>query len=323
MAVEVLLPKLGLTMREGTITEWLVPAGGLVRPGDVIMRLATDKVDADVEAEGEGLFHPVVAAGATLPPGALVGWLLAAGEVPPGGPRPRPAPAERRFASPNARRVAREHGLDLATVQGTGPGGRIVSEDIEAAADRAATVATAATARPAVPSIPSVAIPSVAIPPTATPPPPAPLVRRHAETLGVDLATVAGTGAGGRIRRADVDLAAAADTRDRALPPPPARRSPPRPRPGQVVALTGMRGAIARTMRASLQEMAQLTHGYEADVTDLVALRAQLKREWTGLGGAGAAAGSTPRVPSLNDFVIRAAALALRDHPMLNATIRD
>ncbi|WP_305039478.1 biotin/lipoyl-containing protein, partial [Frankia sp. Cj3] len=90
MAVEVLLPKLGLTMREGTITEWLVPAGGLVRPGDVIMRLATDKVDADVEAEGEGLFHPVVAAGATLPPGALVGWLLAAGEVPPGGPRPRP-----------------------------------------------------------------------------------------------------------------------------------------------------------------------------------------------------------------------------------------
>ncbi|WP_322767331.1 lipoyl domain-containing protein, partial [Frankia sp. Cr1] len=84
MAVEVLLPKLGLTMQEGTITEWLVPPGGPVRPGDVIMRLATDKVDTDVEAEGEGHFHPVVPAGTTLPPGALVGWLLAAGEILPG-----------------------------------------------------------------------------------------------------------------------------------------------------------------------------------------------------------------------------------------------
>ncbi|WP_322760868.1 dihydrolipoamide acetyltransferase family protein [Frankia sp. Cr2] len=327
MAVEVLLPKLGLTMQEGTITEWLVPPGGPVRPGDVIMRLATDKVDTDVEAEGEGHFHPVVPAGTTLPPGALVGWLLAAGEILPGavsGAAPagavasgavvsgavvsgdlvaRPGPAGRLLASPNARRVARARGIDLVTVRGTGPGGRIVSEDIDAV---------------------DVAAPPPVVSPPVTPPPVTPLVRRYAETLGVDLATVAGRGPAGRIRRADVDraaatataAAAAAGTRDER---PPQAAPPASPRAGQVIALTGMRGAIARTMHASLQEMAQLTHGYEADVTGLVALRAQLKQEWTGTG----ATAGEPRVPSLNDFVVRAAALALRDHPLLNATIRD
>ncbi|MFI7301560.1 lipoyl domain-containing protein, partial [Streptomyces sp. NPDC050121] len=70
VAVEVLLPKIGLTMQEGTIDEWLVPVGAAVSEGDALLRLATDKVDVDVEAEAGGLFHPVVAAGATVPAGA-------------------------------------------------------------------------------------------------------------------------------------------------------------------------------------------------------------------------------------------------------------
>jgi pyruvate dehydrogenase E2 component (dihydrolipoamide acetyltransferase) len=81
-----------------------------------------------------------------------------------------------------------------------------------------------------------------------------------------------------------------------------------------VIPLTGMRGAIARNMHASLQEMAQLTHSYEADVTELVALRARLKTEAVGIGA---------RVPSLNDFLVKAAALALVRHPLLNATVRE
>ncbi|HEU5267592.1 MAG TPA: biotin/lipoyl-containing protein, partial [Jatrophihabitans sp.] len=92
MAVEVLLPKLGLTMEVGLIEEWLVDAGAPVKVGEPIMRLSTDKVDVEVEAEGEGLFHPAVQAGVELPPGALVGWLLAEGEdVPDGGAAPAPA----------------------------------------------------------------------------------------------------------------------------------------------------------------------------------------------------------------------------------------
>ena len=118
-------------METGLIEEWLVTAGTLVQPGEPLMRLATDKVEVDVEAEAEGLFHPAVAQGSELPPGALVGWLLAEGEaVPataaaaPAAPTAAPQAAEtvvaaepgaltppiqtgRQFVSPNARRVAR------------------------------------------------------------------------------------------------------------------------------------------------------------------------------------------------------------------------
>jgi pyruvate dehydrogenase E2 component (dihydrolipoamide acetyltransferase) len=75
-----------------------------------------------------------------------------------------------------------------------------------------------------------------------------------------------------------------------------------------------MRGTIARRMHASLQEMAQLTHGYEVRMDAVVSLRAQLKDEWTD---------SDLPVPSLNDFLLKAAALALREHPLLNATVRE
>ncbi|CAA9306244.1 MAG: Dihydrolipoamide acetyltransferase component of pyruvate dehydrogenase complex [uncultured Frankineae bacterium] len=298
MAREVLLPKLGLTMQEGTIVEWVARPGDTVREGDVLLRMATDKVDVDVEAEGSGVFRPVAVEGATVPAGARIAWLLAEGEpvpgqveAPPGAPAGEAPPAAedvgelslaapaaasgstRLRASPNARRIARVHGVDLHAVAGTGPGGRIVSEDVEELL-----------ARPAAPA-PRASEPGRVV---------SPLVRREAASSGVDVSRLVGSGAGGRVRRAD--LAAAA--------PPPATAG--------VIPLTGMRGAIARAMHSSLQEMAQLTHGYEAEVGGLVRLREQLKAEWAG-----------QRVPSINDFVVRAAALALREHPLLNATVRD
>nr|WSZ12496.1 2-oxo acid dehydrogenase subunit E2 [Streptomyces canus] len=324
MAVEVLLPKIGLTMQEGTIDEWLVPTGAAVMEGDALLRLATDKVDVDVEAEAGGLFHPVVAAGATVPAGALIGWLLAEGEQPPGAgdgstpagtgssgtdtePVVTPAAAGavmpsapslngaagsggRLLASPNARRVAAEAGVGLTGVRGTGPGGRIVSEDVE-------EYLLAAAAAPVEPrSVDHQVLPV------------SPLVRRLAKERGIDLADVRGSGAGGRIRRADLDAVTPA--------PAPVGRSVPTgaPRPGDVIPLTGMRGTIARRMHASLQEMAQLTHGYEVRMDAVVALRDQLKQEW---------ADSDLPVPSLNDFLMKAAALALRDHPLLNAGVLE
>jgi pyruvate dehydrogenase E2 component (dihydrolipoamide acetyltransferase) len=75
-----------------------------------------------------------------------------------------------------------------------------------------------------------------------------------------------------------------------------------------------MRGTIARRMHASLQEMAQLTHGYEVRMDAVVTLRDRLKEEW---------ADSGLPVPGLNDFLLKAAALALREHPLLNATVRE
>ncbi|MFF4056549.1 2-oxo acid dehydrogenase subunit E2 [Streptomyces sp. NPDC001668] len=291
MAVEVLLPKIGLTMQEGTIDEWLVPTGGTVAEGDALLRLATDKVDVDVEAEAGGLFHPVVPAGTTVPAGALIGWLLAEGEQPPGaaGAPDGSAPmstGDRLLVSPNARRVAAAADVDLTVVRGTGPGGRIVSEDVEEH--------VAALAAP---------LPGDLI----TPLPPggassSPLVRKLAKERGIDLSEVNGTGPGGRIRRADLEGVA------------PAAEEPAPARSGEVIPLTGMRGTIARRMHASLQEMAQLTHGYEVRMDAVVSLREQLKEEW---------ADSDLPVPSVNDFLLKAAALALRDHPLLNATVRE
>ncbi|MER6283093.1 2-oxo acid dehydrogenase subunit E2 [Streptomyces sviceus] len=308
MAVEVLLPKIGLTMQEGTIDEWLVPAGAAVAEGDALLRLATDKVDVDVEAEAGGLFHPVVAAGATVPAGALIGWLLAEGEQPPdpaGTPMPAgsgsgtaapapeagPAPSvngtgekgmgDRLLSSPNARRVAAAADVDLTAVRGTGPGGRIVSEDVE---DFLA----------ALPGDLGTLVPSGDTPAS-------PLVRKLAKERGIDLSGINGTGPGGRIRRADLESV---------IPAPEAAPA----RSSEVIPLTGMRGTIARRMHASLQEMAQLTHGYEVRMDAVVSLRDRLKEEW---------ADSDLPVPSVNDFLLKAAALALCEHPLLNATVRE
>lgn len=298
MAQEVLLPKLGLTMEEGTIIEWVAKSGDVVRTGDVLLRLETDKVDVEVEAEGEGRFEPIVPEGTTLPPGALIAWLLNGDEQPPAGAPVDAVAGARLLASPNAKRVAKLHGVDLGKVRGTGPGGRIVSEDVEdVIAAQPAPVAEA------VPAAEQVGEPLLFA---------SPLVRRHAEDQGVDLRSIRGTGLGGRIRRADIEAAAAAATAP--MDAAPAAAAPAAPRAGQVIPLTGMRGAIARNMHASLQEMAQLTHGYEAEVGALLALRERLKVEWAGTG---------LRVPTINDFVVRAAAHALLEHPILNATIRD
>jgi pyruvate/2-oxoglutarate dehydrogenase complex dihydrolipoamide acyltransferase (E2) component len=296
VAVEVLIPKLGLTMEYGLIEEWLVEPGTPVKPGDPLLRLATDKVDVEVEAEGSGLFHPAVESGAELPPGALIGWLLEAGEAPPGAGAaletpPAAAPASARngrlFSSPNARRVARERGLDITQLTGTGPGGRIITADIldAAAAPQTQTQTQAQTRTGAV----------------------SPLVRRDAAAAGVDLAAVTGTGPGGKILRSDI-ATAATQASTPATPAPPASTAP--QASTQVIPLTGMRGVIATRMHASLHEMAQLTLGTEATMDAAMALRAQLKEQW-------------PNAPTITDLVVRAAALALRDHPRLNAEVRD
>ncbi|ETD32417.1 2-oxo acid dehydrogenase subunit E2 [Williamsia sp. D3] len=324
MAQQIVLPKLGLTMQEGVIGEWLAGEGQHIAVGDLLLRLETDKVEVDVEAEAEGILATGASAGDVLPVGAVIGWLLGEGESAPDGTaavaqqepvaETRTAPASvvvggpddggRIKSSPNARRVAVAANVDLSTIRGTGPGGRIVSEDVEehlAAAPAKAPEPTAAT--PATDKVTqTVGAAGQFV---------GPLVRRRADELGVDLAAVVGSGIGGRITKADVEAAAGTVAAPAVL----GVGSPTTgPQAGEVIPLTGMRGAIARNMIDSLQTMAQLTHGYEVDVTALVAVRQQLKAE---------AAQSGSKAPSLNDFVVKAAALALREHPLLNAGIAD
>jgi len=316
VAIEILLPKLGLTMDEGTVDEWLVADGTVITMGMPLLRLATDKIDVDVEAEGEGILQRAVPDGATLAPGSVLGWLLAAGEAAPEGavaPVAAPAAADavvittkqgtadvavesaggRAFISPNARRVATELGIDLSNVVGSGPGGRIVSEDVEEAASRPA---------PAVSSEPTKAV--------------SPLARRDAQRAGIDVAAI--PTATGYASRADVrnaiasgptQSASAAVATSAAVAQLPAYQET-----ASIIPMKGMRGTIAARMQQSLTEMAQLTHGFEVSMDAVVALRTEMKDQYSALG--------VP-VPSLNDFIVRAAALALRQHPILNATIVD
>ena len=313
MAIEIRLPKLGLTMEEGTVDEWLLDDGAAVVVGMPILRLATDKIDVDVEAEAEGILHRAVGNGVTLEPGAVLGWLLSEGEQPPaGGATPAAAPSAasveevtvittvgggddlqvssadgRVFISPNARRVATELGVELSTVRGSGPGGRIVSEDVEEAALR-----SPAPAGPA----------KVA----------SPLARRDAREAGIDPSSISTST--GYVTRGDVKAAASAPQAAAAAAV--VATSTPAAVSGQetssIIPMKGMRGTIAARMQQSLTEMAQLTHGFEVGMDAVVALRSEMKEQYAALG--------VP-VPSLNDFVVRAAALALRQHPILNATI--
>ena len=301
MPSEIYLVKVGMTMTEGIVEEWYVEDGATVDAGALLYRLETEKVNLDVEAETEGTVRHLVGAGETLEPGDVVGLIYAPGEdipevlptptratpgempsVEPSAPAsaaPAPAAGERRPASPAARKRAGELGIDLATIAGTGPRGRITRADVE----------RAATARET-PSAPS----------AAERRPASPAARKRATELGVDLANVEGTGPRGRITREDVEQAAALDAEPA---PATATRTP----------LRGMRKTIADRMHASLANSAQLTLDMEVEMDDAVKLRSQLVAEWEAEGVR----------PSFTDLVMLAAAKALPRHPRMNSALID
>ena len=230
MATRILMPKLGLTMTEGTITEWVVSAGEKVSKGSTVMLIETDKVEAEVEAEADGVVQYIANVGDTLEPGEVVGWLLEEDEQSDGeadqtavveetpevqdDTSQEPTEAElsepeiaqslqeeaaksegnndaqqsgRIHASPNAKRVAKEKGIDLQQVTGTGPNGRITSEDINTEQPAATVTDTGRILA-------------------------SPNAKRVAKELGIDLGTVAGTGPGGRITSEDVTEAPQTET---------------------------------------------------------------------------------------------------------------
>ena len=159
MSTEVKLPRLGQGMESGTIVKWLKSEGEAVEKGEPLYELDTDKVTQEVEAEASGVLLKIAVAEGEVEVGHTIGFIGAAGEAVPAaeptGARPetvakQKAPAEspgpgpsrsepspttngRVKASPLARRLARERGLDLSQIRGTGPEGRIVAEDVERA----------------------------------------------------------------------------------------------------------------------------------------------------------------------------------------------
>ncbi|MGI9595956.1 MAG: 2-oxo acid dehydrogenase subunit E2, partial [Acidimicrobiales bacterium] len=345
MAAEFVMPKLGLTMEAGTIVGWLVDEGAEVRPGQPVLVIETDKVESEVEAIGAGRLHQVGLVGEEYPCGASIGWLLADGEQPPAPSAPVAAAAAvrstapaaaadspsqnslgpaaataatavtattgiggRLLASPNAKRLAAARGIDLRTIAGTGPGGRITSEDVP-------------TAPP--PVAPAVSAP--ALPPASAPAPAgggggrlATAAARHlADLLGIDLGQVVPGGPDPRATKEDVAAHVRALLAAATTPPAPVSAGSALPAPLQepsaLVPLSGMRGTIAKRMGESLHSMAQLTLNMDVDMGGVAADRARRKQS----------AGPDGPLPGFTDYVIAATAAALVEHPGVKSQITE
>ena len=162
--ISILIPKLGLTMESAKLVRWLVRSGDEVAEGTPVLVIETDKVTYEVPAPAGGLLHPVAPEGKTCSVEEIVGYVardqeeyerivkqypspeveeaeIPAGEEPSAVPSPHPPSGARFKASPLARAMAAEHNLDLSSITGTGPGGRIVRADILAALGEKAKVA--------------------------------------------------------------------------------------------------------------------------------------------------------------------------------------
>ena len=149
MAIEIIMPKLGMVMTEGTVSKWTKGAGEKVSQGEVIAEIETEKINYELEATSDGMLHQLVLEGAVVVVNGLMGYLLAEGEDPPedrkeagavaadavSAPVPRRAGPARSVggavpSTPGARKLAARLGLDLSKITPTGPRGRVVEADV-------------------------------------------------------------------------------------------------------------------------------------------------------------------------------------------------
>ncbi|HEX3350747.1 MAG TPA: pyruvate dehydrogenase complex dihydrolipoamide acetyltransferase [Acetobacteraceae bacterium] len=289
MATNILMPALSPTMTEGTLARWLKKEGDQVKAGDVIAEIETDKATMEVEAVDEGVLGKILVADGTagVKVNDPIAVLVEDGEaVPSGAPAAAPAPApaaaaapapaaqpasapaparnghieggERVFASPLARKMAKLAGIDLSTLKGSGPNGRIVKADIEAA--QSAKPAAAAAPAPA----------AVAQP--AAQPQPAPV---------------------------------------RAPAPMPSITAP-----HTLVPNSTMRKVIARRLTEAKQTVPHFYVSIDVDIDALLKLRADLNAK-------SAKDGPAAFKLSVNDLIIKAAAITLRRVPKVNSTYTE
>jgi pyruvate dehydrogenase E2 component (dihydrolipoamide acetyltransferase) len=271
MAIDILMPALSPTMEEGVLAKWHVKVGDVLKSGDVMCEIETDKATMEVEAVDEGKVLEILVAEGTQGVNAVIARIEGEGAVtsatPAQAPTPSVAPAsvspspkteivteasngERIMASPLAKRIAQTAGIDLTGVSGSGPHGRIVKVDVEAA--------MAGTSRPAPSVSPVASAPSTA--PVATPSVPTAL--------------------------------------------------PYAPGTYDVVALDGMRRTVARRMTESFRDVPHFPLNIDLEIDKLLELRKQLNV---------VGAAQDAKV-SVNDLVIKAAALACKRVPEANAS---
>jgi pyruvate dehydrogenase E2 component (dihydrolipoamide acetyltransferase) len=290
VASEIVMPRLSDSMEEGTILKWLVSEGDAITEGQPLVEVETDKAVVAVEAEFAGeLLRVMVGEGTSVPVGTPIAMLGTAGET-----LPERGSAEALAAV----------GTPAATV---GASAAAVADSSAPARAKTATNGTSSS-----PPASSVGARVKA----------SPLARRIATELSIEIAALVGSGPNGRVIRADVERAAAdGDTTpaadgDAALPA--ARASAPEPgtaggAKGAVTRHELSRGQqiVARRMSESRATVPDIELRVEVDMTEAVALREQLR----GVSGDG--------LPSLNDLIVKAVALTLREFPRVNGAYRD
>ena len=287
-AVEVVMPQMGVSVSEGTITRWLKQEGEHVEADEPLLEISTDKVDTEVPSPASGTVTQIlVQEGETVAVGTKLGQIggaagapapaepdapaeeaapepVAAAEETPAAAAPAPeAPAPgangngKAFVSPVVARIASEHGVDPSQVAGTGQGGRVTKKDILAFVESGG-----AQAAPAAPAAPAPATPAPAAPAPAAAAPAAPAEALAGETLEP---------------------------------------------------ITAMRRGIAEHMRRSLDTGAHVTSAIEVDFSRIVAAREKLKKEYQSAYGVN---------PTFLSFIAKATVETLRDYPYVNAEMR-
>jgi 2-oxoglutarate dehydrogenase E2 component (dihydrolipoamide succinyltransferase) len=290
-AVDVVMPQMGVSVSEGTITKWLKQVGDTVEADETLLEISTDKVDTEVPSPATGVVSEIlVQEGETVAVGTVLARLGGeGGGAAPAAPAPEPAtqpaaeastaaategkaapenaapaaPAPtsasengKSFVSPVVARIAAEHGIDPSQVPGTGSGGRVTKKDIQAFID-----AGGATAQQAVP---------------AAPPAPAPAAVQQAAPQQQPVQVAPGAG--------------------ETLEP-----------------MSAMRRGIADHMRRSLDTSAHVTSAIEVDMSKVVQIREKLKKEYQSGYGVN---------PTYLAFIARATVETLRDYPYVNGEIR-
>lgn len=296
-AIDVVMPQMGVSVSEGTITKWLKNEGEEIAADESLLEISTDKVDTEVPSPGSGvLLQILVPEGETVDVGTKLAVIGPAGSAPPApaaeeppaapepepepeaAPEPAPAPQAaapapaaappaptdgatdgKTFVSPVVARIAAEHSVDVSAVPGTGRGGRVTKKDILGYIEQGGAPAAPAPAAPA--EAPAEA-PAPAAAPAPAPAPAAPVAAQQGETLEP---------------------------------------------------MNAMRKGIAEHMRRSLDTSAHVTSAIEVDMSQVVAIRSKLKNEYQSKFGVN---------PTYLIFVARAATETLLEYPWINGEIR-
>jgi pyruvate dehydrogenase E2 component (dihydrolipoamide acetyltransferase) len=321
--VDVVMPQMGVSVSEGTITKWVKSEGEPVEADETLLEISTDKVDTEVPSPASGIVQQIIVQeGETVDVGTKIAVIAPEGAA----EAPEPATQEAAAASAAVSGAEGETPRAAAEAAEEPPEAPDIGEEPEAEAAPAAAPAAEAAA----PAVDGQAAGARFV---------SPVVARIAAEHGVDVAQVPGTGRGGRVTKKDIlgfiesggaaapaeapaEAPAPAEQPAPAEAPPPAPEAPPAPaaapaaaaQEGETVeAMSAMRRGIAEHMRRSLDTSAHVTSSIEVDMSKVAAIRQKLKKEYQDAYGVN---------PTYLAFVARAAVETLKDYPWINGELR-